>query len=353
MSEWRRHCLRILFLTTYCLALALSVYSQTAAPSTGSLLYPPYHDLPTVEGYFPGADNVRLFYRMVGTGKKTIVFLHGGPGMGLEDGALDLEAVAADGFRFIELNERGGGHSELVSDKSKLGIDYYVRDLEALRRYFKLRKMNLVGLSWGAAIVALYANEHPKNINRIVFLSPMETNKKLDDESDEYFHSLMTKEERAEEKATCSKLLTASDADASDLCHRCYSFLDKLYVADPAHLRRARGDYCGYTPQAIRNGWMVSDVSFASLGDWNFQSLLAKIRVPCLIIEGAKTNLPLEATELWAKLLPNSRLLLIPEAGHMNWLDQPEAVISAISDFFHGRAAKDAKRLYEPVKPIK
>lgn len=111
MSEYRRRSLRVFFLTTYCLALALSVHSQTAAPSTASLLYPPYHDLPTVEGYFPGADNVRLFYRMVGTGKKTIVFLHGGPGVGIEDGALDLEGVAAKGFRFIELNERGGGPS--------------------------------------------------------------------------------------------------------------------------------------------------------------------------------------------------------------------------------------------------
>jgi proline iminopeptidase len=350
MSEWLRRFLRVFFFMTYCLALALPVYSQTAATATTSLLYPPYHDLPTVEGYFPGADNVRLFYRMVGKGKKTIVFLHGGPGMGIEDGALDLEAVAASGFRFIELNERGGGHSELVSDKSKLGIDYYVRDLEALRRYFKLRKMNLVGLSWGAAIVALYASEHPRNINRIVFLSPMATNKKLDDQRDEYLHSLLTKEERAAERAACGRIPAAGDADVSDVCHRCFAFSDKLYVADTAHLSRARGDLCGYTPQAIRNGFMVGDVSFESLGDWDFRPQLAKIRVPALIIEGAKTNVPLEATELWAKLLPNSRLLLIPDAGHQNWLDQPEAVVSAIGDFFQGKRERDTKRLYEPAK---
>jgi proline iminopeptidase len=330
--------------------VALAGHGQTTTSSKTSLTHPPYKNLPTREGYFPGADNVRLFYRMVGAGKETIVFLHGGPGLGIEDGALDLEAVAASGFRFIELNERGGGHSELVSDKAKLGIDYYVRDLEALRQYFKLEKMNLVGLSWGAAIVALYASEYPQYVNRIIFLSPMATNKKLDDQRDEHFRFLLGKEKTAEEKAICDKITTASDAEASNQCHRCFAFEDNLYVADPAHLKRLRGDYCGYTPQAIRNGWMVGDVSFASLGDYDFAPMVAKIHAPCLVIEGAETNVPLEATELWAKLLPNSRLLLIPEAGHMNWLDQPEAVMSAIGDFFHGRTAKGAKRLYKPVR---
>jgi hypothetical protein len=36
MSEYRRRSLRVFFLTAYCLAHALSVYSQTAAPSTAS-----------------------------------------------------------------------------------------------------------------------------------------------------------------------------------------------------------------------------------------------------------------------------------------------------------------------------
>jgi proline iminopeptidase len=309
-------------------------YGQTS--KSAPLTHPPYDNLPTVEGFFRGADSVRLFYRVVGTGPETIVFLHGGPGIGIEDGGLDLEPVAAKGFRFIELNERGGGHSELVTDSAKLGIDYYVRDLEALRRHFELQKMDLIGLSWGAPIVALYAAAHPQNIHRLIFPSPMATTKKLDDERTEHLHSLMTKEERAGEDAACNKVATASDADAEMICHRCGSFEDRLYVADVAHLSRARGDYCHYTPDAIREGAKAGDITIETLGNWNFEPALSRIHVPTLVIEGAKTKVPLDATERWAKLLPNSRLVLIPDAGHQNWLDQPEAVISAISDFFHG-----------------
>lgn len=46
---------------------------------------------PVTEGYFRGADGVRLFYRKVGKEKKTVVFLHGGPGLGIGDGGYDME----------------------------------------------------------------------------------------------------------------------------------------------------------------------------------------------------------------------------------------------------------------------
>ncbi|MDQ3820367.1 MAG: alpha/beta hydrolase [Acidobacteriota bacterium] len=353
MSKYRHRSVRSLFLTAFYSALALSGYSQTTARSTTSLTYPPYNNLPTIEGYFTGADNVRLFYRVVGAGKQTIVFVHGGPGLGIEDGALDLEAVAAKGFRFIEYDQRGGARSELVSDKSKLGIDYHVRDLEALREHFRLKKLNLVGLSWGTWIVAHYASAYPQNVNRIVFLSPAPPTRELGRKRREVLASLLGKEELIEQTAACDKLPTASDAEIGDVCRKCVFFSAKLYVADPTHVSRARGDFCSYTPQAIRNGRIVNSVGFSSVRERNFQPMLSKIRTPSLVIEGAKSNVPLEGAETWAKWLPKSRLLLIPEAGHQNWLDQPEAVISAIGDFFHGRTNKYAKQLYAPVTPSK
>ena len=42
------------------------------------------------EGYFPGAEGVRLFYRIMGSGPDTVVVIHGGPGTGMREG-LDLE----------------------------------------------------------------------------------------------------------------------------------------------------------------------------------------------------------------------------------------------------------------------
>ena len=73
-----------------------------------------------------------------------------------------------------------------------------------------------------------------------------------------------------------------------------------------------------------------------NLGDWDFRPLMKNVHVPVLVLEGAETNVPLDATQEWVKSLPDARLLLIPQAGHQNWVDQPEAVISAMDEFFRG-----------------
>ena len=335
---------RVCALVVLCLSPVASGVSQTNVGSP-ALTIPAYGNLPVREGYYSGADNAQLFYRVVGSKGRTIVFVHGGPGLGIDDGGYDLESIATKGFRFIMYNQRGGGRSELVTDKTKLGIDYYVRDLESLRLHFGLRKMNLIGLSWGSGVVASYAAAYPQNVSRIIFLSPMPPSEEFSKQRNQKIRSLIDSKTLAEINEIHSKTKNASDADLAKLCRELNAYLDRLYVLEPSHLSRARGDTCSYPPQAIRGSESTTQAAVKSLGHWNFQSMLKQINVPALVIEGAKTNVPLDATEAWARWLPNARLLLIPDAGHMVWLDQPDATVLSMSEFFKGRRVKNTKQL--------
>jgi hypothetical protein len=81
--------------------LVLTIAVGGAFGQQQELTYPAIHGLLTVEEFVPGADGARLFCRIVGTGNNPIVFVHGGPGLGIEDGGPDLEQIAANRFRFI------------------------------------------------------------------------------------------------------------------------------------------------------------------------------------------------------------------------------------------------------------
>jgi pimeloyl-ACP methyl ester carboxylesterase len=83
---------------------------------------------------------------------------------------------------------------------------------------------------------------------------------------------------------------------------------------------------CGVPPAAIRNLDLVADAVMSSLGDFDLRPMLAKLKVPVLVVEGEKTNVPLDATREWVKAIPGARLLLIPDAGHMALEEKPEAV---------------------------
>ena len=101
-------------LTAFAIGLSLiCLYAQ--GQTDESLTLPPYHNLPTTEGYFQGAGGVRLFYRVAGRDGDPIVLLHGSGG-GINIGGYDMEPLAERGHRLMMFNERGAGRSEIITD---------------------------------------------------------------------------------------------------------------------------------------------------------------------------------------------------------------------------------------------
>jgi 2-iminobutanoate/2-iminopropanoate deaminase len=121
------------------------------------------------------------------------------------------------------------------------------------------------------------------------------------------------------------------------LCNELFQASHREYVVDTNHLKRSRQDPCAYPVAGLRNAQFVFQSGLASLGEWDFRSDMKKVKVPALVLEGAGTHVPLDETQEWVKSLHGARLLLIPNAGHLIWADQPEAVISAMDEFFQGK----------------
>jgi proline iminopeptidase len=188
------------------------------------------------------------------------------------------------------------------------------------------------------------AAAHPDHVSRIVFLSPMSVTKDLNRQRAARLTSLLREPDIARMAEVERLWNTASDADLPALCRDSLLPVLKLYVQDLASLDRTRGSMCGYAPEALRHMNRVGATGVASLGDWDFRPLLRTIHVPTLVIEGEHTSVPLEDARAWGRTPPNGRLLLIPHAGHMNWLDQPDAVVAALDEFFRGNWPARAAR---------
>jgi pimeloyl-ACP methyl ester carboxylesterase len=61
--------------------------------------------------------------------------------------------------------------------------------------------------------------------------------------------------------------------------------------------------------------------------------MLKQINVPTIVIEGEKTLVPKEATMQYVYNIKNSKMVWIPNAGHMFWLDQPKVAIDTLDNF--------------------
>ncbi len=289
------------------------------------------------EGHLVGADNVRLFYRRVGEGSDFIVLLHGGPGLTLEGGEFLGNALADKKHTVIMYDQRGGGRSDVVKDPSMLTAASHVRDLEALRKHFRIQKMSLIGISWGSGLAALYADAHPERVGRIVFLDPMwPANKPYERQRSERIESLIAPKDAARLKEIENEWETASDDQMRAMCMERFRILLGPYLFNPSSYDASRPEativgreiagICSVPPAAIRNLDHVADAAMSSLGDFDLRPMLAKLKVPVLVVEGEKSNVPLDATREWVKAVSGARLLLIPDAGHMALEEKPEAV---------------------------
>src|SRR5690348_18425423 len=94
-------------------------------------------------------NGVRLYTRHVGNGPSVVV-LHGGPGA-QHDYLLPQYDRLAEGRTLLYYDQRGGGRSPVPRDVA-VGWREHVADLEALRDYWQLERLTLLGYSWGGLL---------------------------------------------------------------------------------------------------------------------------------------------------------------------------------------------------------
>jgi proline iminopeptidase len=289
----------------------------------------------TEEGYFTGSDGNRLYYRKLGTGEPTLVYLHGGP-INMNDGGYEIDRLAR-GRTLIVIDQRSGGRSELVQDTARLVFSRYVEDVEALRVHFGLRKMVLAGQSFGALVAASYAASHPDRVERLMFWSPGPPTSAFARAREIATNRFLGEADVRRAADLWSRMASGADSEVVPLCREWVRIIFRFYVSDPAALSRMKGDYCAGTAAAIRHQNRAMDLLDASaFKEFDLRPELRSLRIPTLVFEGAVSRVPLDATEEWARVMPDARLILIPGSGHQTWLEGGDAFFEAVERFLRG-----------------
>ena len=296
-------------------------------------------------GYVSTPDSVRLYYEQIGRGKPLVIYVHGGPGSNFR-GQDEYLAPLARGRRIVFYDQRGSGRSEVVTDAGRLTAADHVRDLEALRRHLRAPQLSLIGLSWGAGLAALYASEFPARVTRLVLISPMPPTRRLLEARSLHIDSVLGAAAVARRRTLRDSLASAPDSAVPRLCRAYSDVVFHVYLAEPtaAKLDHARRR-CNIPAAAIRNRFRVESATVTSLGAWDFRSLLGRLQIPALVLEGAATQVPLDATRVWAAALPKAYLLLIGGAGHELFLDAPAQFQAAVQSFLEGGIPAGATRV--------
>ena len=284
----------------------------------------------TGEGFIAMPDGTQLFYKKFGTKGDTLIMLHGGPGQNMYGIGPDLEILARNNI-LIMYDQRGCGNSE--AGKDTVTFTHHVNDLEAIRKYFKVAQMVLVGQSWGAMLSVLYTSAYPGHVKALFLISPGPPTRKL---FDERFRSFLKRDSIGQARvAQLRSQLTGENALSA--CNEIFAINDRFYFADTAAIKRKRGDYCSVTKEAVRKQAISGLSTLRSLGNYDLGPLGAQINQPVLLTEGAKSPVPPAEMEYWSRSFPNCSVYIFPKSGHgYPFVEEPDRFLNVALKFLSG-----------------
>lgn len=99
--------------------------------------------------------------------KLPIVYLHGGPGGGCNDGNKQL-IVNPKKQRAIFFDQRGAGKSLPRGSLKHNTTADLVEDIETIAKIYKLQQFVIAGGSWGSCLALAYALKYPKKVKALV-----------------------------------------------------------------------------------------------------------------------------------------------------------------------------------------
>ncbi len=268
-----------------------------------------------------------IHYRVAGKGSP-ILILGGGPG-DVADRYTELFDLLSRHGQAILVEQRGTGKSTpKVKDATTLNLAATLDDFEAIRTQLGLKQWSVLGFSYGGYLASLYAQTFPESLSGLVLLGSMGLNWEGFAVFEDHLQSRLWGSDleqvafwsaperlKADRPRAITEIIKAKFPG--------YFFDRKKALAEAARTRPEHFDF-------EIGAWIYKD---ALARDLDLTRRPSRFQGPVLVLHGRQDptgeSVPLELAKHYAK----ARLRFIERCGHYSWLEHPDQVLAAVTEF--------------------
>jgi len=265
-------------------------------------------------GTFSSYDGTRLAYHGP-AGDDPLICLPGGP----MTASSYLAPLPLDDV--LRLDLRGTGESEEAPSET-YRVDRQVDDVEALRQHLGLDRIRLLGHSAGGTLAILYAARFPQHVKELVLVAPSPRVVGIDIADEDRREIALT---RSGEPWYAEAIKGFEEIWAGNVTPEAFEKATPFWHGRWDDERRAADDHPANEEAA--------EVYYAegALDPEATRAALKNLDAPTLLIAGeVDVALPPKRAQEYAGLFPSTRFVVLPGAGHVPWLDDPEAFAATV-----------------------
>jgi len=276
-----------------------------------------------------------LFTRTVGHGPIKLLCVHGGPGGTHEEFENFAAELGEDQVQVSMYDQLGSFYSDQPDftqpeNQQYLTLDYYLSELEAVRKQLGLDQFYLLGHSWGGLLAQEYALKYGDHLKGLVVMSMI-------DNIAEYTVNINALRDQTLTSAQVSYMQGVEQAEAFDdpEYQKLVDVLNRHFVCrhpqdHPRHLVPTMAT-------AVYNHFQGNNefVMVGTLNGWDRRQDLPQVTVPTLLTFGEYDTMPLASARRMQRSLPHARLVLTPDGGHGHSVDNPTAFFKTLGQYLH------------------
>jgi len=259
-------------------------------------------------------NGVDLFYEEQGTGRP-LVLVHGF-GVTARFWETTVRALAGR-YRTIVYDARGHGRSGVPDDLAAYDESVFVDDLRALLDHLQIERAAVCGSSMGGNIALRFGIAHPERIDGLIIGAPGTGS----DDARAWRRRCEVLGRLLRERGV------ASFADATLTSSTVAGFV----AQGPAARAWLREQLTSHTAEGLLRTVLGEQATRPSI--YALEEQVRALAVPLLVIVGEHDEASLNPSRFLAEHAPSAELAIMPGAGHLTNLEQPEAFAALVDGF--------------------